>query len=98
MLSTGFYVSLLMTQTMDVKRKDSKQMCLHHLATLAALIFSWANNMIRMGTLVLLLHDIADPFLEVGFNYCKINIGNDRMATFTTSYVCFFRLRKFVVT
>lgn len=65
MLEIGLYISLLMTQAFDTKRKDAKQMCIHHLATIGLLLFSWANNMIRMGTLILLVHDVSDPFLEV---------------------------------
>lgn len=65
MLGSAFYWSLMMSQFFDVARKDWGQMCLHHMTTIALLGFSWTCNMIRMGTLVLLLHDIADPFLEL---------------------------------
>jgi ceramide synthetase len=62
-----------MSHSVDTKRKDSKQMFIHHLATLGLLVGSWANNMTRNGTLVLLLHDIADPLLEIAkiFNYIR---------------------------
>ncbi|CAG7721492.1 unnamed protein product [Allacma fusca] len=65
MLGSAFYWSLMISQFFDVQRKDWGQMCLHHMTTIALLGFSWTCNMIRMGTLVLLLHDIADPFLEL---------------------------------
>ena len=40
-------------------------MLVHHLATIMLITFSYANNMIRAGTLVMCLHDASDVFLEV---------------------------------
>lgn len=40
-------------------------MLVHHLATILLITFSYANNMIRAGTLVMCLHDASDVFLEV---------------------------------
>lgn len=40
-------------------------MFLHHLATVFLITFSYVNNMARVGTLVLCLHDSADALLEV---------------------------------
>lgn len=40
-------------------------MFLHHLASIFLLSFSYVNNMARVGTLVLCLHDSADALLEV---------------------------------
>lgn len=37
----------------------------HHMATLALLWFSWLTNFVRIGALVLLLHDAVDIVLEV---------------------------------
>lgn len=42
-------------------------MFLHHLATISLITFSYVNNMARVGTLVLCLHDSADALLEVNF-------------------------------
>ena len=39
-------------------------MFIHHVATLALLVLSWTNHMHRMGSLVLLVHDFADHWLE----------------------------------
>ncbi|XP_049879535.1 ceramide synthase 5-like isoform X2 [Pectinophora gossypiella] len=64
MISSAFYWSLTMSQFWDVKRKDFWQMFVHHIATIALLSFSWVCNLHRIGTLVLLLHDCADIFLE----------------------------------
>lgn len=43
-------------------------MLVHHLATILLITFSYTNNMIRAGTLVMCLHDASDIFLEVNVN------------------------------
>ncbi|XP_076879113.1 ceramide synthase 2 [Brachyhypopomus gauderio] len=72
-LEMSFYWSLLFSITFDVKRKDFKEQVIHHLATLTLLAFSWCANYIRVGTLVMLVHDSSDVFLESAkvFNYAK---------------------------
>lgn len=40
-------------------------MFVHHIATICLMAFSWVCNLHRIGTLVLLIHDCADIFLEV---------------------------------
>ncbi|VVC88818.1 unnamed protein product [Leptidea sinapis] len=64
MVSSAFYWSLTISQFWDVRRKDFWQMFIHHIATIALLSFSWVCNLHRIGTLVLLLHDCADIFVE----------------------------------
>eukprot|EP00064_Thunnus_orientalis_P015658 superscaffoldBa00002945_g15713 len=61
----AFYWSLMFSQFIDVKRKDFIIMLVHHLATIILITFSYANNMIRMGTMVMCVHDASDIFLEV---------------------------------
>lgn len=60
----GFYLSLVFRLTFDVKRKDFKEQVIHHIATLTLLSFSWISNYIRVGTLVMVVHDSADILLE----------------------------------
>lgn len=45
--------------------QDFKEQIIHHLATLVLLSFSWCVNYIRIGTLVMLVHDASDVLLEV---------------------------------
>lgn len=64
MISMSFYWSLTGTQFFDVKRKDFWQMFIHHMVTLLLMALSWVCNLHRVGSLVLVVHDCADIFLE----------------------------------
>lgn len=46
--------------------QDFLLMFLHHVATISLITFSYVNNMARVGTLVMCLHDAADVLIEVG--------------------------------
>ncbi|CAJ0559798.1 unnamed protein product, partial [Mesorhabditis spiculigera] len=65
-LEATFYYSLLLGAFFDVRRSDFWQLIFHHVVTLGLLSASWAINFVRVGTLVLVSHDIADVFLEGG--------------------------------
>ncbi|XP_067873801.1 ceramide synthase 2 isoform X2 [Heterodontus francisci] len=60
----SFYWSLLFSVASDVKRKDFNEQIIHHLATIVLLSFSWCANYIRVGTLVMVVHDSSDFLLE----------------------------------
>ncbi|GAU95616.1 hypothetical protein RvY_07206 [Ramazzottius varieornatus] len=64
MLELGFYWSLLISQFTDVKRKDFWEMFLHHIVTISLMVFSWTDNTIRIGSMVLIIHDSVDFWLE----------------------------------
>ena len=42
-----------------------REMFIHHMTTIGLMVLSWSVNLTRVGTLVLLIHDCADIFLEV---------------------------------
>ncbi|MBN3310059.1 CERS5 synthase, partial [Amia calva] len=69
----AFYWSLMFSQFTDIKRKDFLIMFIHHLATISLISFSYVNNMLRVGTLVMCLHDTSDFLLEAAklANYAK---------------------------
>jgi hypothetical protein len=50
-----------------------REMMIHHIVTIFLIVFSYGANFIRVGSLVLLVHDASDVFLELAklFNYAK---------------------------
>ena len=66
MVELSFYWSLCLSQFFDVKRKDFWEMFVHHITTIGLMTLSWTCNLTRVGALVLLIHDCADIWLEVG--------------------------------
>ncbi|ELV10857.1 LAG1 longevity assurance like protein 5 [Tupaia chinensis] len=72
-MELAFYWSLMFSQFTDIKRKDFLLMFVHHLATIGLITFSYVNNMVRVGTLVMCLHDASDFLLEAAklANYAK---------------------------
>ncbi|KAI4535605.1 hypothetical protein MG293_014831 [Ovis ammon polii] len=45
-------------------RQDFLATVIHHLAAVSLMSFSWCANYIRSGTLVMIVHDVADIWLE----------------------------------
>ncbi|KAM9343184.1 ceramide synthase 5-like [Pholidichthys leucotaenia] len=89
----AFYWSLMFSQFTDIKRKDFNIMLIHHLATIILITFSYGNNMVRAGTLVMCVHDASDIFLEAAklANYAKYQRLCDGM--FVVFSVSFFIAR-----
>ncbi|XP_067411695.1 ceramide synthase 3 [Emydura macquarii macquarii] len=73
MAEISFYWSLLFTLGTDTKRKDFMAHVVHHLAAIVLMACSWCSNYIRVGTLVIFVHDAADFWLESAkmFNYAR---------------------------
>lgn len=67
-------------------------MFLHHLVSIFLITFSYVNNMARVGTLVLCLHDSADALLEVKtffiFKSTKARVEEGPKKIITPSMLC----------
>jgi len=48
--------------------QDFSEMIVHHISTISLLSMSWSANMVRVGTLVLCVHDAVDYIMEVRIN------------------------------
>ncbi|XP_012660932.1 ceramide synthase 5 [Otolemur garnettii] len=72
-MELAFYWSLMFSQFTDIKRKDFLIMFVHHLVTIALITLSYITNMVRVGTLIMCLHDASDFLLEAAklANYAK---------------------------
>ncbi|CAD26440.1 LONGEVITY ASSURANCE PROTEIN 1 [Encephalitozoon cuniculi GB-M1] len=46
--------------------KDFLQMVTHHIVTMLLLFLSYHNDLLRAGVAIIVIHDISDPFLEIG--------------------------------
>jgi ceramide synthetase len=70
-IECGFYLhSLYATVLMDVWRKDSVVMIIHHFIALALILVSYGTRYHKIGVLVLFVHDITDILLE----FTKLNV------------------------
>ncbi|KAI1698102.1 TLC domain-containing protein [Ditylenchus destructor] len=85
-LQTAYYYSLLITCAFDVRRSDFVAIFIHHVATIGLLSMSWTINFVRIGTLVLVLHNVSDVVFEV-MKYLKYSGRSPRMVN--ASFVVF---------
>nr|CAB3230108.1 LAG1-like3 [Phallusia mammillata] len=83
MLEGGFYISLLFSIMRDVKRKDFTEQLIHHMATIFLILFSYVANFVRVGSLVMAIHDVSDIILEGAkcFVYAKKSAVADNLFT-----------------
>lgn len=59
------YISSILFIFVEPIMSDFYQMLLHHFITLTLLFISYHVNLLRYGMAIMLLHDIADPFMEI---------------------------------
>ncbi|CAC5357054.1 CERS5_6 [Mytilus coruscus] len=73
LLELAFYISSIVTICTDHKRKDFVEMSVHHIVTILLIGLSWNYNAVRIGTLVICIHDPVDYLLAFAkmSNYCK---------------------------
>lgn len=70
--------------------QDFKEQVIHHIATIFLIGFSYCSNYVRVGTLVMLVHDSSDFLLEVKRQtYLKYfqNLPNISLSPFPLVYI-----------
>ncbi|KAJ3147224.1 hypothetical protein HK101_002251 [Irineochytrium annulatum] len=77
-VSFGSCLYMLVSIFTDPKQKDFAVMMIHHLTTIAIIGASYALGFFRIGSVILLLHDICDPFMEVAKLF--LYMGNQKLA------------------
>ncbi|KAM6464521.1 ceramide synthase 4-like [Liasis olivaceus] len=79
----SFFCSLVVMLPFEVKRMDLREQIVHHAATVFLISFSYCANYIRIGSVVMILHDVPAFLMLFAkmFNYLKWQ---------KTSYALFF--------
>lgn len=74
-IELGSYIHQLLWT--EVNHSDFLEMTLHHIITIALIVISFITNFWRVGTSILLLHDLSDVVLEgcKVFNYSSKPAG-----------------------
>ncbi|XP_076033822.1 ceramide synthase 2-like [Oratosquilla oratoria] len=88
MIPLGYYSSTVIVQAFNYHAKDALQMLSHHILTIFLISFSWICNLVRIGTLVLLVHECADiPLL-----FAKMCLASGHTRIADISFVLFLLL------
>ena len=90
MIEGAYYIALLLCLTTDVKRKDRNMMVAHHIGTINLIVFSYATNQTRIGSLLMVLHRFADMLLQIAkfLSYCKLKkVANVLFMIFVLSFL-----------
>lgn len=98
----SFYINELLTIFFEPKKKDFYQMVLHHFVTLLLMYLSLTVKYMKFGLLILVLHDISDPILELSKILHYLNyeaIANISFFLFTTVFIVtrLFLFPKYIV-
>ncbi|KAG2464588.1 CERS2 synthase, partial [Polypterus senegalus] len=97
--SAAFLAGLMVLIDSSVCVQDFKEQIIHHVATIVLIGFSYCSNYIRVGTLVMLVHDASDYLLESAkmFNYAGWKRTCDTLFVIFSAVFLFTRLVVFPI-
>ena len=93
MVQISFYIWMSVCLLWDVRKKDFKQMAAHHGVTLGLMLISYSWQLTNIGALILLLSDIADPFLELAKMLLYLKIEPASTISFALFFLSFVGVR-----
>jgi ceramide synthetase len=95
-IELGSYFHQLMWT--EVNRSDALQMIAHHFITIALIVASYLTNYTRIGSTILLLHDIPDVIMELAkvLNYTSKAKGNDWLRPIVDGLFAMFMISFFI--
>lgn len=92
-LEMGFYISSIgVLAFWEIRRKDFWVMMTHHIVTLLLIAFSYDLNFLRVGCIILLLHDACDVLMEVAKMLKYVNqdsLGSAVFGVFMLTWILF---------
>jgi ceramide synthetase len=96
-VSFGYYLHASIALFYEQRKKDFVETLVHHAVTLMLLSFSWANNLVLIGSVLIILHDLSDPLLHSAkiFNYVRAQRVCDTL--FVLFAVSFAAMRLYVL-
>ncbi len=81
---------------MEPKQKDFIAMVVHHFTTLFLIHSSFMAGMYRIGAVILLLHEVSDPFMEIAKCFFYLNYKKLADLFFAMFAVVFMITRNFI--
>jgi hypothetical protein len=63
LLELSFWISCCAFLFFETRRKDIIEMIIHHISTVALVLYSYSFNFTRSGLLIMAIHDVGDIFL-----------------------------------
>jgi hypothetical protein len=79
LVETSYYVASFVLLLARPKKKDFIEMAFHHVVTALLLLLSYTTGYVRIGAVVMILHNIFDPFMLFAkcTHYAKIPVLPD---------------------
>ena len=77
LVELSWYLCGIVRLYIEPRKKDYKQMFVHHVSTILLLGISYCLHQLRIGVVIYTLHNIADPLLQAAklFKYCGSELG-----------------------